>query len=102
MASTLSSWAELIKEQVLTINASASVGSLVISNPSAIKEPSITSASTRFFAHPSEIIPTREGEAVSDFLWATLGTGRRAYPKRNDNQVHCERAGAGSGDSTGS
>ena len=76
MVSTLSSCAESIKEQVLTINASASVGSLVISIPSAISEPSITSASTRFLAHPSEIIPTRVGAAVG--LGAVLGTAATA------------------------
>ena len=55
IVSTLSSCAESMNEQVFTITTSAWRASLVISIPSRSSVPTITSASTRFFAHPSEI-----------------------------------------------
>ena len=61
IVSTLSSWAESIKEQVLTMTASALAASLVISTPPLRSEPSMISASTRFLAQPREIKPTRNG-----------------------------------------
>src|ERR1017187_8521391 len=64
IVSTLSSAAESMNEQVLTMTASACVASLVISTPLFISEPSIISASTRFLAQPSEIKPTRNGRSA--------------------------------------
>ena len=73
MASTLSSWAASMKEQVLTMTTSALAASLVISTPLFTSEPSMISASTRFFAQPREINPTRTG-----FLSVSV-TGRTRY-----------------------
>src|ERR1043165_8066904 len=73
MASTLSSWAASMKEQVLTMTTSALAASLVISTPLFTSEPSIISASTRFLAQPREISPTRTG-----FLSFSV-TGRTSY-----------------------
>src|ERR1017187_484520 len=53
MVSTLSCWADSMNEQVFTINTSACAVSLVTSTPSFSSVPTITSASTRFFAQPS-------------------------------------------------
>src|ERR1035437_2504898 len=53
-----------MNEQVFTITTSACAVSLVISTPSLSSVPTITSASTRFLAQPSEIIPTRTGRAI--------------------------------------
>ena len=64
MVSTLSSCAESMNEQVFTMTTSASAASFVISTPSLSSEPSMISASTRFLAQPSEIIPTRTGAAL--------------------------------------
>src|SRR5271165_981689 len=58
IASIDSSLAESINAQVLTITTSASSASAVTSMPLATISPSITSASTRFFAQPRLIIPT--------------------------------------------
>ena len=58
MVSTLSSWAESMKEQVFTIITSARAASFVISTPPLSNEPSMISASTRFLAQPRLIIPT--------------------------------------------
>src|SRR5665213_2414630 len=68
IVSTLSSCAESMKEQVLTITASALAASLVISTPFFNSEPSMISASTRFLAQPSEIKPTRSGLELGFFL----------------------------------
>ena len=64
MVSTLSSCAESMNEQVFTITTSAWRASFVISTPSFRSVPIMISASTRFFAHPSEIKPTRTGRSV--------------------------------------
>ena len=53
-----------MNEQVLTITTSACPASLVISKPACNRVPSMISASTRFLAQPSEIIPTRTGRSV--------------------------------------
>src|ERR1017187_432614 len=53
-----------MNEQVFTITTSACAVSLVISTPSFRSVPTITSASTRFLAQPSEIMPTRTGRAI--------------------------------------
>ncbi len=50
-----------MNEQVFTMTTSASLASLVIWIPSFSNEPSMISASTRFLAQPSEIMPTRSG-----------------------------------------
>ena len=52
-----SSFADSMKAQVLTINISASAGSLVISMPLSLRIPSIVSVSTRFLEHPRLIQP---------------------------------------------
>src|ERR1035437_7721295 len=74
-----------MNEQVFTITTSACAVSLVISTPSFSSVPTITSASTRFLAQPSEIKPTRTGRSmescfikdrspyVRETLGATLG-----------------------------
>src|SRR5664279_1578482 len=64
MVSTLSCWADSMNEHVFTINTSACAVSLVTSTPSFNSVPTITSASTRFFAQPSEIMPTRTGRSL--------------------------------------
>ena len=85
MVSTLSSCAESMKEQVLTMTASACAASLVISTPPFISEPSMISASTRFLAQPSEIKPTRSGRGSVFFSLVTeskptrTGGGGRNY-----------------------
>jgi hypothetical protein len=56
-----------MKEQVLTITASAWDASLTISMPSFRSDPSMISASTRFLAHPREMSPTRRGREVVFF-----------------------------------
>src|SRR5438093_217743 len=53
-----------MKEQVLTITASASVASLVITTPSLSSAPSMISASTRFLAQPRETKPILMGRSV--------------------------------------
>src|ERR1035437_3295055 len=68
IVSTLSSCAESMKEQVLTMTASACAASLVISTPPLSSKPSMISASTRFLAQPSEIKPTRSGRGLEFFL----------------------------------
>src|SRR5581483_4215264 len=78
IVSTLSSCAESMNEQVLTITTSASAASLVISMPPFIREPSMISASTRFFAQPREIMPTRTGRAAELFFSFI----KARYPKR--------------------
>ncbi len=75
MVSTLSSCAESMKEQVLTMTASALAASLVISTPLLSSEPSMISASTRFLAQPSEIMPTRKGVFSLEFFFVTAGGG---------------------------
>ena len=52
-----SCFAASMKPQVLTMMASALAGSLSSSKPSRTSTPSISSASTRFFAQPSDTIP---------------------------------------------
>ena len=75
MVSTLSSCAESMNEQVLTMTTSARAASLVISTPALSSEPSMISASTRFLAHPREISPTRKGRSLA----VVFGTGRAPY-----------------------
>ena len=53
---------------MFTISTSAAAVSLVTSTPSFSSVPTITSASTRFLAQPSEIIPTRTGRALESFF----------------------------------
>src|ERR1035441_3381891 len=81
-----------MNEQVFTITTSACAVSLVISTPSFSSVPTITSASTRFLAQPSEIMPTRTGRAiescfikdrtpyVTKTLGATLGVSEMGQP----------------------
>ena len=64
-----------MKEHVLTMTTSAPAASLVISMPLLSSEPSMISASTRFFAQPREIKPTRTG------LFCFSVTGRTTYAK---------------------
>ena len=52
-----SSFADSMKAQVFTTKISASPGSVVSSIPPSCKIPSMTSVSTKFFAHPKLIIP---------------------------------------------
>src|SRR6266850_6251795 len=85
MVSTLSSCAASINEQVFTMTASACATSLVISIPSFSKEPSMISASTRFLAHPSEIIPTRCG-----FGWRFCC----CFMKYNSDQFYFPQSGS--------
>src|SRR4026209_1702441 len=65
MVSTLSSCAASMKEQVLTMSASASAALFVTSTPPLRREPSMISASTRFLAQPREIKPTRTGRSAA-------------------------------------
>ena len=88
IVSTLSSCAESMKEQVLTMTASARVASLVISTPLLRSEPSMISASTRFLAQPREINPTRSGRSLEFFLV----TGNSSYAKRRaGSKIICRR-----------
>src|SRR2546429_2398579 len=92
MASTLSSWAASMNEQVLTMTASARAASLTISAPSFSSEPSMISASARFLAQPSEIRPMRKGRrVVGPFV-----TGWRSYAnsaaQRNDGKCRGSRS----------
>src|SRR5664280_1044892 len=58
-----------MNEQVFTITTSACAVSLVTSTPSFSSVPTISSASTRFLAQPSEIMPTRTGRSLeSSFI----------------------------------
>src|ERR1035437_3892555 len=68
IVSTLSSCAESMKEQVLTMRASTCAASFVISTQPLSSKPSMISASTRFLAQPSEIKPTRSGRGLEFFL----------------------------------
>src|SRR4029079_15819693 len=58
MASIDSCFAESMKAHVFTTSTSAVAASCVSSCPACSANPSITSESTRFFGHPSEIRPT--------------------------------------------
>ena len=58
MVFTLSSLAESMNEQVLTISTSASAGSDVISIPASCMWPIMISESIKFLAQPSEMRPT--------------------------------------------
>ncbi len=94
MASTLSSCAASMNEQVLTITTSASAGSLVISTPSFMSDPSMISASTRFLAQPKEMSPTLIGDGFEALLITITGQeGMRATPgwqiKRNNGDSRC-------------
>ena len=81
MVSTLSSCAASMKEQVLTMTASASAGSFTISTPPLSNDPSMISASTRFLAQPSEMSPTVRGRigvagAAGTGFFAVTGRAR--------------------------
>ena len=71
-----------MNEQVFTITTSACAVSLVISTPSFSSVPTITSASTRFFAQPSEIIPTRTGRFACSFIKDRLSLRQGFSPKK--------------------
>src|ERR1043166_142685 len=83
IASTLSSWAASMNEQVLTMTTSAWAASLVIFMPSFRSEPSISSPSTRFLAQPREISPTRTGCSTGFFFISKTGQNTRALSPRS-------------------
>src|ERR1043166_6126361 len=81
-----------MNEQLLTITTSAEAASFVISTPLLISDPSMISASTRFFAQPREIRPTRKG-----LDWETFSGTRTAnvthFKKGASTAPECEDRG---------